>query len=162
MPWLPFNISSCLTCISLRWYRSLSVYDWHHILQPLQWCHNEGDGVSNHQPHVFSTVYSDADQRNYQSSASLAFVRAIDRWPVTSPHKCPVPRKMFSFDYVFMFYLSLSAIWDRNSVIPLPAEILLPDGSKPSTVTILISPNWTYDFDFGEQVIHFQGAGGIL
>ena len=87
---------------------------------------------------VFSTVYSDADQRNYQSSASLAFVRAIHRWPVKSPHKCPVPRKMFSFDDVIMFYMSLSAIWDRNSVIPLPAEILLPDGSKPSTVTILI------------------------
>ena len=31
---------------------------------------------------VYSTVYSDADQRNHQSSASLAFVRGIhrDRW----------------------------------------------------------------------------------
>ena len=35
---------------------------------------------------VYSTVYSDADQRNHQSSASLAFVRGIHRWP---GHKGP-------------------------------------------------------------------------
>ena len=37
-----------------------------------------------------STVYSGTDQRNHQSSASLAFVRGIHRWPVNSPHKWPV------------------------------------------------------------------------
>ena len=36
---------------------------------------------------LFSTVYSDADQRKYQSSASLAFVRGIRRWPVYDPQK---------------------------------------------------------------------------
>ena len=46
---------------------------------------------------VYSTVYSDADQRKYQSSASLAFVRGIHRRPVNSPHKWPVTRKMFPF-----------------------------------------------------------------
>ena len=30
---------------------------------------------------VYSTVYSGADQRKHQSSASLAFVRGIHRWP---------------------------------------------------------------------------------
>ena len=40
---------------------------------------------------VYSTVYSDADQRKHQSSASLAFVRG---WPVT--------RKMFPFDDVII------------------------------------------------------------
>ena len=44
----------------------------------------------------YSTVYSGADQRKYQSAASLAFVRGIHRQPVNSPHKCPVTRKMFS------------------------------------------------------------------
>ena len=33
---------------------------------------------------VYSTVYSDADQRKHQSSASLAFVRGIHRGPVNS------------------------------------------------------------------------------
>ena len=36
---------------------------------------------------VYSTVYSGADQRKHQSSASLAFVRGIHRRPVNSPHK---------------------------------------------------------------------------
>ena len=49
---------------------------------------------------VYSTVYSDADQRIHQSSASLAFVRGIHRGPVNSPHKWPVTRKMFPFDDV--------------------------------------------------------------
>ena len=52
---------------------------------------------------AYSTVYSGADQRNHQSSVSLAFVRGIHRWPVNSPHKCPVTRKMFPFDNVIMF-----------------------------------------------------------
>ena len=51
---------------------------------------------------VYSTVYSDADQRKHQSSASLAFVRGIHRWPVNSTHKGPVTRKMFPFDDVIM------------------------------------------------------------
>ena len=51
---------------------------------------------------VYSTVYSDADQRKHQSSASLAFVRGIHRGPVNSPHKWTVTRKMFPFDDVIM------------------------------------------------------------
>ena len=51
---------------------------------------------------VYSIVYSDADQRKHQSSASLAFVRGIHRGPVNSPHKWPVMRKMFPFDDVIM------------------------------------------------------------
>ena len=34
---------------------------------------------------VYSTTYSDADQRKRLSSASLAFVRVIHWWPVNSP-----------------------------------------------------------------------------
>ena len=48
---------------------------------------------------VYPTVCSSADQRRYQSSASLAFVRGIHRSParspVNSPHKGPVTRKCF-------------------------------------------------------------------
>ena len=53
-------------------------------------------------PIVSSTVYLGADQRKHQSSASLAFVRGIHRWPVNSPHKRPVTRKMFPDDDVIM------------------------------------------------------------
>ena len=51
---------------------------------------------------LYSIVYSGADQRKHQSSASLAFVRGIHRWPVNTPHKGPVTRKMFPFDDVIM------------------------------------------------------------
>ena len=46
---------------------------------------------------VYSTVCWGADQRKHQSSASLAFVRGIHRWPVNSPRNGPVTRKMFPF-----------------------------------------------------------------
>ena len=53
---------------------------------------------------VYSTVYSGADQRKHQSSASLAFVRGIHRWPVNSPHKGPLTRKMFPFNEVVKYF----------------------------------------------------------
>ena len=74
---------------------------------------NAGFGVCHHcdvimgaiAPQITSltTVYSDADQRKHQSSASLAFVRGIHRSPVNSPHKWAVTRKLFPFDDVIMF-----------------------------------------------------------
>ena len=51
---------------------------------------------------VCSTVYSGADEGKHQSSALMTFVRGIHRWPVNSPHKGPVTRKMFPFDDVIM------------------------------------------------------------
>ena len=51
---------------------------------------------------VCSNVYSGADQRKHQSFASLAFVWGIHRWPVNSPRKGPVTRKMFPFDDVII------------------------------------------------------------
>ena len=52
---------------------------------------------------IWWTVYS--DQRKHQSPAWLAFVQGIHRWPVNSPHKGPVTRKMFPFDDVIMLEL---------------------------------------------------------
>ena len=64
---------------------------------------------------VYSIVYSDADQRKHQSSASLAFARGIHRGPVNSPHKGLVTLKMISFgdvirnDFeVFMIHFTVS------------------------------------------------------
>ena len=62
---------------------------------------------------VYSTVYSGADQRKHQSSASPAFVWVIHRgWPVT--------RKIFPFDDVIMCQtnirvsLMLPSTWHRG------------------------------------------------
>ena len=51
---------------------------------------------------VYSAVYSGADQREHQSSASLAFVWEINRGPVNSQHKWPIKWEMFPFDDVIM------------------------------------------------------------
>ena len=59
---------------------------------------------------VYSTVYSGADQRKHKSSASLAFLRGIHRWPVNSPHKGPVTRKTFPFDEVIGLGLLSSVV----------------------------------------------------
>ena len=67
---------------------------------------------------VYSTVHSGADQRKHQNSASLAFVRGIHRWPVNSPRKWPVTRKMYPFDDVIMWY-SLVKTHQRDSLFTL-------------------------------------------
>ena len=51
---------------------------------------------------VYSTVYSGTDERKHQRTASLAFVRGIQQWPVNSPHKSSVTQKKFLFDHVIM------------------------------------------------------------
>ena len=51
---------------------------------------------------VYSIVYSGIDDRKHQSSASLAIVREIHRWPVHSQHKGPVTWKLFLSDDVIM------------------------------------------------------------
>ena len=50
---------------------------------------------------VYSAV-SSADQRKHKTSAPLNLVRGIHQWPVNSPHKGPVTRKMFPFDDVII------------------------------------------------------------
>ena len=70
---------------------------------------------------VYSTVYSDADQRKHQSSASLPFVRGIHRGPMNSPYKWPVMRKMFPFDDVIMD-LHYSILMLIDSIANSPVE----------------------------------------
>ena len=98
--------------------------DPHRILRGSQWqssCHHDDLSISHHcdvmmsqitsLTIVYPTVYSDADQRKHQSSASLAFVRGIHWGPVNSPHKWPVTRKMFLFDDVLMRVDHLLVYW---------------------------------------------------
>ena len=100
---------------------------------------------------VYSTVYSDADQRKHQSSASLAFVRGIHRGPVNSPHKWPVMPKMFPFDDVIMNYIhfSYNHIYIRHSSHNFRMQtvigllLALCDGNHWSSVD---SPHSSVDF----------------
>ena len=60
---------------------------------------------------VYSTVYSDADQRKHQSAASLAFVRGIhrDRW---------IPRTMASYAENVSIWWRRHEYWIRIHVFP--------------------------------------------
>ena len=66
---------------------------------------------------VYSTVYLGADQRKHQSSASVAFVLGIHRWPMNSPYKGPVTRKMFPFHDVIVIFRENEVItWAVDTV----------------------------------------------
>ena len=70
---------------------------------------------------VCSTVGLGVDQRKYQSSVSLAFVRGIHQWPVNSPQKRPVTWKIFPFDEVIMGEDGLANNKEIDS-IPAPSN----------------------------------------
>ena len=63
---------------------------------------------------VCSNVCSSTDQRKHRSSASRAFMKGIHRWPVDSPHKGPVTRKMFPFDDAILYF---SRTWSRMKTL---------------------------------------------
>ena len=88
------------------------------------WRHNGHGGVSNQQPHdcLLNRLFR-RRWKKYQSSASLAFVPGIHRWPVNSPHKWPVTRKMFPFDDVTMGFLEISTNVRPKDVLRVPLPI---------------------------------------
>ena len=61
-------------------------------LYPLQWCHNEADDVSNHQPH--DCLLKRLFRRRSKETSKL--------WLVNSPQKGPVKQKMLPIDDVIM------------------------------------------------------------
>ena len=99
-------------------------------------------------PIVYSTVYSDADQRKYQSSASLAFVWGIHRGPVNSQHKWPVTRKMFPFDDVMMnviiFWHSALAVLYSKSVCGVKRCIACTEDVRAWRKVRLLLPSSAY------------------
>ena len=77
---------------------------------------------------VYSTVHLGPDQRKHRRAASLAFVRGIQRWPVNSPHKGPVTRKMFPFDDVIMKSLNKQLIfrWFETTCRSCDVTVMFP------------------------------------
>ena len=108
-----------VSAMATRWHGLLKPFSW--VWGPnsvaditvmslwVRWCLN-----LNLFTQPFIQAQNATDQRKHQSSASLAFVRGIHRWPVNSPHKWPVSLKMFPFDYVIMEGLELISDNSRN------------------------------------------------
>ena len=79
---------------------------------------------------VYSIVYSDADQREHQSSALLAFVWGIHRRPVNSQHKWPVTRKMFPFDDVITVLFEVNPLSFRCLQAGIPTTMGWLEGGE--------------------------------
>ena len=76
---------------------------------PLQWRHNDHDGVWNHQPH--GCLLNRLFRRRLKKTSRLRVTGLCvgnSPGPVNSPHKGPVTRKMFPFDDVIMISLFLA------------------------------------------------------
>ena len=94
---------------------------------------------------VYSTVYSGAYQRKHQSSASLAFVRGIHRWPVNSSHKWPVTRKMFPFDDVIMNSCINISAWMHDCLLEwLKFTYRYIDISVVTSYLNILNQGWYY------------------
>ena len=91
---------------------------------------------------VYSIVYSDADQRKHQSSASLAFVWGIHRRPVNSPHKGSVTRKMFPFDDVIMRFPGWRWLTSWHCIAPQLTHNTL----KKASIGVLFKKCWKKAF----------------
>ena len=95
---------------------------------------------------VFSTVYSGEDQTKHQSSASLAFVWGIHRWPVNSPHKWSVTRKMFPFDDVIMICPIIAS--SHNDYMKLTATSFILLSVRCNSRKFIIECFITHNRDF--------------
>ena len=115
---------------------------------------------------VYWTVYSGADWRKHQSSVLLAFVRWIHRWPVNSPHKGPVTRKMFPFDDVIMerrvritYHLRSPddcAVAPVCMVTTFHSPMWLDHGGKLQLINLITTIRWGKNWDFTPQMLSYE------
>ena len=87
----------------------------------LQWRHNGRDGVSNHQRlHcLLNCWFSRRFKKNKNIKLRVTGLCVGHRWPVNSPHKMPVTRKLFLLDAVITvcdWYLSFGVFGVQYSV----------------------------------------------
>ena len=98
--------------ISLLWVQSLThevpvVGSTSLSCVSLHWRHNEHASVSNHQPD--DCLLNHLFRRRSKKTSKLrvtGLCAGNSPGPVNSPHKGPVSRKMFPFDYVIMSFVS--------------------------------------------------------
>ena len=138
----------------------------------LRWRHNGHDSDSNHQPH--GCLLNRLLRRRSRKTSKLRITGLCVRnspWPVNSPHKWPVTRKMFPFDEVIMTRWETFKFWD---LVHLISEIwwqvrkldyrhylkilewLFWDDQTRFTFYGLIHPNsseWNLNFKFSKAYI---------
>ena len=88
---------------------------WHssYTFLSSQWLHNGHDGISNHQPH--DCLLNHWFRHRLTKTSKPRVTGGALMWPVNSPHKCPVRRKMFPLDDVIMDTVKLWVIVSYHS-----------------------------------------------
>ena len=78
----------------------------------VQWRHIAYDDISNYQPPdcLFNRLFEAQIKESIKAPRRWPFVRGIRRWPLNSPNKEPVTRKVFPFDDVIMILNSVPVI----------------------------------------------------
>ena len=107
----------CITRKCLSWnidYGKAIWVDW-----PEMWCLRYSDIIISTPASritgvaiVYRNFSLGADQREYQSSASLAYMRGIHRWPVNPPQKGLAMLKIFPFDDINDNYVIIECCGD--------------------------------------------------
>ena len=100
----PGNVHSIAVAQTSDTYRPFHYWNCRRCPSSLQWRHNDHDGVPNYQPHdcLLNRLFRHRWKKTSKLRVTGLCVRGIHRWPVNSPHKGPVTRKMFPFDDVIM------------------------------------------------------------
>ena len=119
-----------------------------HWFHSLRWRHNERDGVLNHQPHdcLLNLLFRRSSKKTSKLRVTGLCV-GNSPWPVNSPHKGPVTRKMFPFDDVIMLsaVTHVNDIWDtgRHLSIRRPVNVFLIFNTANLCIYIVIYlPIW--------------------
>ena len=104
---------------------------------------------------VHPTVYSVADQRKHQSSASLAFVRGIRRWPVMpQSHHIPGPRTGCSRTVYGVFWTTIVRPLTGPAGAPCEAvRILTPSTGPVEFNACIIRLRAPYGFRYRKQSV---------
>ena len=102
--WYPSIILLCHYCEMLKHTFNIVSDPVLEIILTLQWRHNERNDV-------YPTVCSGTYQRKHQSSASLAFVMGIHRWPVDSLTKGQSPGNAESVSIWWRHHEPALSLW---------------------------------------------------
>ena len=104
---------------------------------------------------VYSTVYSDADQRKHQSSASLAFVRGFHRYRWIPRTTGPVTRKMFPFDDVIMH-------WECIAMVSSHKYLCYPCCVVPSMTSLAVCFSYMHEWKLAVWSMNSNEQRGAL
>ena len=113
--WIPFsNVSDAELWFffGLRSNKSLSKQSW------VWWFETPSRSLWRHCNCILNRLFRHRSKKT-SSFASLAFVWGIHQWPVNSPHRWPVTRKMFPFDDVIILLCFDDVIMPMSHCRPL-------------------------------------------